>query len=295
MEYVANFMSCDQDPAAWARAREAEGWQVLGCADHLWSGRRPFPHVWVTLATMAAATTTARLATSFANNLLRTPVEFAQASLQLQAVSGGRFEAGLGAAWTRDEIEGAGLRYPGTGERAERYGEAMTVVRRLFDDGACTFTGRHYSIDVPRLGPRPSMGPPPLVASLGGPRTIRLVAPIVDRIELKLISAATRDGALELPKLAEIPEQHLHDLVGLVRAQNPTAPLGVFILCSVGDDDMTRHVSALLGDTFLGRFFGEPAKVADAFRSLAAAGVERVQVSPLTDASFELLAPELFA
>lgn len=294
MEYVANFMSVDRDPLAWARDREAEGWDVLGCADHLWTDRRAYPHVWVTLGAMAAVTTRPRLTSSFANNLFRTPVEFAQASLQMQAVSGGRFEAGLGAAWTREEVEGMGLAYPTPGERAVRYGEAVRIVRALFDEGRCSFTGEHYSVDVAQIGPRPTMGPPPLVASLGGPKTIRLVAPVVDRVELKLISAATRGGQLDIPALASIPEQHLHDLVARVRDQNPSVPLGVFILCSVGDDARTTAVSSMLGDTFLGRFFGDAPKVADALRSLADAGVDRVQVSPFADRCFELLASELF-
>ena len=42
----------------------------------------------------------------FANNLLRSPVEFAQAALTLQRASDGRFEAGLGAGWSREEAEG---------------------------------------------------------------------------------------------------------------------------------------------------------------------------------------------
>ena len=187
MEYVANLLNGDVDPAAWARQREDEGWDVLGCADHLFSPRRAYPHLWVTLATFAAATSRPRLTSSFANNLLRTPVEFAQAALQMQAVSGGRFEAGLGAGWDEVEIAGAGLEYPSAGARAGRYAEAIQIVRQLLDKGACQFHGDFYDIDIPMLGPRVEP-PPPLVASLGGPRTIREIAPLVDRVELKLVS-----------------------------------------------------------------------------------------------------------
>src|SRR3712207_3396712 len=144
MEFLANLMSCDENPAAWARQREIEGWDVLGCADHLFTPARPYPHVWVTLATMAAATSRVRLASSFANNLFRSPVEFAQAALQMQAVSGGRFEAGLGAGWERDEAEGASLSYPPPGARAGRYAEAVQIVRDLLAKGTCSFHGRYY-------------------------------------------------------------------------------------------------------------------------------------------------------
>lgn len=293
MEFVANFMSVGLDPVDWARRRESEGWQVLGVADHFWSGGRAFPHLWVTLGAMAVATSTARLTSSFANNLFRSPVEFAFAAAQMQQVSHGRFEAGLGAGWSRDEAELTGIGYPSPGVRAARYREAVTIVASLLRTGACDVAGEHYRVAVPLFGPRTDP-PPPLVASLGGDRTIREIAPLVDRVELKLISSATRGGALDTAAMAAIPRSHVADLVAKVRAVNPDVPLGVFALCSAGTDARTRATADALGDSFLGGFFGEPAKVADTMHSLAELGIGRVQVSPFTEASFELLAAELF-
>jgi hypothetical protein len=97
-----------------------------------------------------------------------------------------------------------------------------------------------------------------------------------------------------VPKLATVPAAHLDDLVGRVRAANPTAPLGVFILCSAGHDPLTRAMSDALGDGFLGGFFGDAAKVAASLEALGAVGIERVQVSPFTEASFPALAAHLF-
>jgi len=293
VEFIANFMTCDEAPGPWARRREDEGWDLLGCADHFFTSTRPYPHLWVTLATFAAATSKVRLTSSFANNLMRTPVEFAQASLQLQAVSGGRFEAGLGGGWEQAEAEGAGLGYPAPGVRAGRFAEAVQIARRLLRDGCCSFHGAHYDIEVPVIGPRPADGPPPLVASLGGDRTIREIAGHVDRVELKLISAVTRNGRLDLGALAEVPRSHLDELVAKVRAVNPDVPLSVFVLCSVGTDERTAAIEALLGDSFVGGFFGAPGKVAASMHALADAGISRVQVSPFTAESFELLAPHL--
>ena len=293
MEYVATLLNGDVDPAAWARQREDEGWDVLGCADHLFSPRRAYPHVWVTLATFAAATSRPKLTSCFANNLLRTPVEFAQAALQMQAVSGGRFEAGLGAGWDEVEIIGAGLEYPAAGARAGRYAEAIQIVRHLLDKGACQFHGDFYDIDIPMLGPRVEP-PPPLVASLGGPRTIREIAPLVDRVELKLVSPATQGGALDVAALASIPRTHVDELVARVRQVNPTVPLGVMVLCSVGIDERTTAIEHLLGDSFMGGFFGPPEKVATALADLAEAGITRIQLSPFSDASLDALAPLLF-
>jgi hypothetical protein len=78
-----------------------------------------------------------------------------------------------------------------------------------------------------------------------------------------------------------------------VRAVNPTVPLSLFVICSVGDDERTRSIASLLGDTFMGGFFGDPAKVADSIRALGAEGISGVQVSPFNEGAFELLAHEL--
>lgn len=287
-------MDAELDPVEWAQLRESEGWHVLGCADHFFSPTKTYPHVWVTLAAMAGGTSRAKLTTSFANNLFRSPVEFAQASLQMQRISKGRFEAGLGAGWEKAEALGADIDYPEPAIRAERYIEAAHIVRSFFDTGACRFEGKHYDIDVPRLGPIPAEGAPPLVFSLGGPRTIRHIAPIADRVEVKLISQITRDGAVNLPAMASVPESHLHDLVRRIRDVNPTVPLSVFILCSAGNDERTKGVEGLLADSFLGGFYGAPGKVAASMMRLADAGIDRVEVSPFTEASFSLLAKELF-
>ena len=251
MEFGANFNSGDISPAVWARRREDEGWGVLGCADHFFSMRRgAYPHLWVTLATFAAVTTRVGLSSSFANNLLRSPVEFAQASLEMQ------------------------------------------IVRQIFDGGACRFDGRYYHVDLPKLRPQGD-DPPPLVGSLGGPRTIREVGPLVDRIEVNVSSVATRGGALDLDLLARVERTELDALVRGVRAVNPTAPLGMLVLCNVGDDERTRAYEEQMRGSFLGGFFGPPEKVADALRELEELGLSRVQITPFFESSFELLAPYL--
>ena len=117
---------------------------------------------------------------------------------------------------------------------------------------------------------------------------------MVDRVELKLISATTRNGALDMRTFPTIPRSHVDDLVAKVRAVNPTVAIGAFILCAAGTDKTATSTASMLGHSFLGSFFGEPAKVVDSRRSLADAGLDRVQVSPLDEASFALLAAELF-
>lgn len=94
MDYVAH--GGDAGPEGlgrWAAAREAEGvWTGISVPDHLvtLAGTVVWPHVFVALAEVAHATTGLRCYAAFANNLARSPVEFAQASLHLAHMRSGR-------------------------------------------------------------------------------------------------------------------------------------------------------------------------------------------------------------
>ena len=291
LQFVPNYVDIAIDPASWARAREAEGWYGVAVADHLWHRERAYPHLWVSLGAMAASTSRVTLTSSFANNLLRSPVEFAQAAMTMQQASGGRFEAGLGAGWVRAEIEQIGHRYPPPGERVSRYIEAITIARDLLRTRHCTFHGEYYGVDVDILGP--DVPPPPLVASLGGPRSIREVAPLVDRVELKVSSPATRGGELDYAAFSLIDEAHLDSLVEQVRAVRPDVPLGMFLQVGVGDHPRLAQLAEMLGDSWMSSFIGSPASVADALLALESRGIERVQLTPYAPDTFALLAPHL--
>jgi alkanesulfonate monooxygenase SsuD/methylene tetrahydromethanopterin reductase-like flavin-dependent oxidoreductase (luciferase family) len=291
LQFVPNYVDIGIAPATWARAREAEGWHGVAVADHLWHRERAYPHVWVSLGAMAAATTRVMLTSSFANNLIRSPVEFAQAAMTVQQASDGRFEAGLGAGWVRAEIEQIGHRYPPPPERISRYIEAITIAGELLRTRHCTYHGEYYGVDVDILGP--DVVPPPLVASVGGPRSIREVAPLVDRVELKVSSRATRGGELDYAAFQTIDESHLDSLVAQVRAVRTDVPLGMFLQVGVGDHPRLAELSRLLGDSWMGSFIGEAPKVADALLALESRGIERVQLTPYVPETFELLAPYL--
>lgn len=291
MELDAILVSAAPDPAAWARDREAEGWHGVAVADHLVTSSRPYPHLWVAATAAAMATDRVRVTSAFANNLFRSPVEFAHAAVTLAKVSGGRFEAGLGAGWARDEVEAIGATFPTPGERVERYVEALTIVRSLLHEGRCHHRGRWYAVELDTF---PSVEPPPLVGSLGGPRILREAAPLVDRIELKPASRATRDGRLDMAELARVPRSHVAELVERARRHRPDVPLSMFVLCGVAEGEAGRRMGAPFGDDALfGGFFGEPGKVLESILSLGEDGIERVSVSPVNDEGYELLAREM--
>lgn len=293
MEYVSNLMDADADVAEWARRREGQGWQVLSVADHFYSATRPFPHVWVSAAAIASATTHVTVTTAFVNNLLRSPVEVAQAALMMQSVSHGRFELGLGAGWLREEVVAAGMTFPEAADRAGAFVEATTIIRSLLHTGAAQLDGKYYTVDARGLGPL-SNKPPRLVGSVGGPRTVREVTPLLDRVEIKASSHSTRGGALDFAAMATIPDSHLADMVARVRDVRPDIEIGMFVFCNAGTDARTKQLHEALKGSLYGRFFGPVAHLAEGLAWLEDQGVSRTQISPLDDATFDALAPLLF-
>jgi alkanesulfonate monooxygenase SsuD/methylene tetrahydromethanopterin reductase-like flavin-dependent oxidoreductase (luciferase family) len=293
LELVANLASAAPDTVAWARDREAEGYHGVGCSDHLWvggtSGVKPFSHIWVTIATMAAATTRVRLTTAFANNLLRHPIDVAQASMAMQIASGNRFEAGVGAGWARDEIERSGLVYPDGRTRARMFHESVVIVRELLHTGRCRFEGEHYKVDVEVLGPLPDVEVP-LVASVGSPWTMRNITPLVERVELKM-GRSTRDGAIDLGVLASVTEHEVRSMIEIVKDVNPAVSVSllVFVACGTAAEPFERA----FGDSLFGSFVGEPGRVAEGVRSLASWGVDRITLTQWVPGSFEAIAPHL--
>lgn len=286
------------DPGAWAREREDEGWDGVACADHFWLTRAKvtaFGHLWVTLATMAAATRHVRLQPAFANNLFRHPVEFAQASLSMQLVSHGRYEAGLGAGWLRDELDGTGQRFPDGRERARRLREAAIIVRELVSGRPCRFEGEYYRVDVPALGD-PDRMPPPLVASVGSPWTMRHVTPLVDQVELKM-GRSTSGGGLDLAALGSVTIDEVRRMIDTVREAKPGVSVSVLVFVGCGTDAAARApmaaMRAALGDGLYGSMIGEPAAVVARLRGLAELGIDRLQVSQWVPGSFAALAPHL--
>ena len=290
-QFFANLLGSSVEPVAWARQREAEGWDGIGVTDHLWAGTTPFSHWAVTLGQLAEVTERVTLLSCFANNLLRSPVEFAQAALALQRASGGRFEAGLGAGWSREEIEGIGACFPDPAGRAGRYAEAVRVVRELFETGRCSFAGQHYRVEVPVIGPTVDRAPP-IVVSVGGPRTIREVAPLADRVEIAFNAAATRGGDQGVPRMAELGRAHLDDLLERVARAAPDAPRGIFLTIACGDDEVVHRLdrSGALGIAGLA---GPPARVAATVLELADERIDRVQLTPATSSTLALIAEHL--
>ena len=164
---------------AVARTAESLGFDAFFRSDHYLamgsSDGRPGPtDAWVTLAGIARETTRIRLGTLVTSATFRLPGPLAVSVAEVDAMSGGRVELGLGAGWYEAEHTAYGIPFPSVGERFERLDEQLAIITGLWaipDDELFSFEGRHYRVkDSPGL-PKPVQKPgPPIIIGGGGPR-----------------------------------------------------------------------------------------------------------------------------
>ncbi|MBF4162292.1 LLM class F420-dependent oxidoreductase [Nocardioides sp. CBS4Y-1] len=183
-----------------AVAREAErlGFDAFFRSDHylhMSGDGMPGPSdAWTTLAGLARDTSTIRLGTMMTSATFRHPGPLAITVANVDAMSAGRVELGIGAGWFAAEHEKYGIPFPGTGERFDRLEEQLAVITGLWStDGGFSFDGEHYPVtDSPGL-PKPVQrdghagGPPVLIGGMGKKRTPALAAQYADEFNLPFV------------------------------------------------------------------------------------------------------------
>ena len=136
---------------------------------------------WTTLAGIARETTSIRLGTLMTSATFRLPGVLAIQAAQVDQMSGGRVELGLGAGWFETEHTAYGIEFPSGRERFDRFAEQLAIITGLWETPqgrTFDFAGDHYQLsDSPAL-PKPvqSPRPPVLVGGFGKNRTPALAA-----------------------------------------------------------------------------------------------------------------------
>lgn len=176
-----------------AQCAESLGFDGFFRSDHfLTMGGDGLPgptDAWVTLGALARETSSLRLGTLLTSATFRLPGLLAITVAQVDAMSGGRVELGLGAGWYDDEHRAYGIPFPPMRERFERLEEQLRVVRGLWGTPVgerFSFSGRHYTLDDSPALPKPVQHPhPPIIVGGGGPiRTPRLAARFADEFNV---------------------------------------------------------------------------------------------------------------
>ena len=186
-----------EDLLAVARTAEELGYGAFFRSDHyvgmgpgMDMGALPGPtDAWITLAGLARDTSTIRLGTLMTSATFRHPGPLAISVANVDAMSGGRVELGLGAGWFEAEHTAYGIPFPDTRERFDRFEEQLEVVTGLWrtpEGERFSHGGTHYQVtDSPALPkPRQDPHPPVLVGGHGKRRTPELAARFADEFNI---------------------------------------------------------------------------------------------------------------
>lgn len=164
------------DQLAFAKAGERLGFTGFFRSDHYlrMGDGDPFPgptDAWTTLAGLARETTTLRLGTLVSSVTYRTPGILAIQVAQIDAMSNGRVELGLGTGWFEAEHRAYGIPFPA--KRFDLLEEQLELITGLWATPAgerYSFDGAHYSLtDAPAL-PHPVQERIPVIVGGAGPR-----------------------------------------------------------------------------------------------------------------------------
>jgi F420-dependent oxidoreductase-like protein len=272
-----------------AHVVEDGGFDALFRSDHyLTMGGDGLPgptDAWITLAGLARETSRIRLGTLVSSATFRWPGILAITVAQVDAMSGGRIELGLGTGWFEGEHTAYGIPFPPLGERYERLEEQLAILTGLWSTPpgeTYSFAGTHYQlVDSPAL-PKPVQRPhPPLIVGGGGAkRTPRLAATFAD--EFNIPFHGVDDTAAQFARVRAACEAIGRDPATLTFSAAQT------VCCGVDDADVARRAKAIGRDIDQLRAdgaAGTPDQVVERLQALAAAGagVVYLQVLDLDD------------
>ncbi len=275
-----------EDQLAVARCAEEEGFDAFFRSDHyLRMGNAdglPGPtDAWITLAGLARETTSIGLGTLVTSATFRGPGPLAITVAQIDAMSGGRVELGLGAGWYEDEHRAYAIPFPPLKERFERLEEELAIITGLWRTPAgqtFDYDGRHFTVTGSPALPKPVQQPhPPIIVGGGGrQKTPALAARFADEFNTPFLSPA--DATQQYARVDEACEAIDRDPASIRR----TAAL---IVCCGEDDAMVARRAQAVGWSVedLTRFgaCGSPADVAARIKEWGAAGATTVYLQIL--------------
>jgi F420-dependent oxidoreductase-like protein len=285
---------------AVARATEDLGFDAFFRSDHYLkvgdvSGLPGPTDAWVTLAGLARETSRIRLGTLMSPATFRLPGPLAISVAQVDDMSGGRVELGLGTGWYAEEHAAYGIPFPGTQERFDRFEEQLAIITGLWTTPAgktFSFAGSYYTlVDSPAL-PKPAQRPHPpvLIGGLGPRRTPRLAAKYADEYNVfaNLTQTAAAHGRVREACAAAGRE-----------AGSLMYSAAQVVCCGRDEAEVARRAAAIgrdVSDLRANELAGTPAEVVDKIARFAEEGTGRVylQVLDLHDLDhLELIASEV--
>jgi F420-dependent oxidoreductase-like protein len=275
-----------------ARTAESLGFDGYFRSDHylaMSGDGMPGPtDAWVTLAGLARETSTIRLGTMVTAGTFRLPGMLAIQVAQVDQMSGGRVELGLGAGWFEAEHTAYGIPFP-TG-RLARLEEQLAIVTGLLSTplgSTFSYDGKFYSLtDAPAL-PKPTQAPVPIIiGGLGKKRTPALAATYATEFNVPFQTPAVTGAQFERVRAAAGGRE-------LVYSAAITTCVGK------NDAEVTRRAEVIgrtVADLKENGVAGTPSEAVERLAEFAAAGATRLylQIMDMSDLDhLDLIASEV--
>ena len=286
---------------AVARATKELGFDAFFRSDHYLkmgdvSGLPGPTDAWVTLAGLARETSRIRLGTLMSPATFRLPGPLAISVAQVDDMSGGRVELGLGAGWYAQEHAAYGIPFPDAQERFDRFEEQLAIITGLWttpEGKTFSFAGSYYTLvdspALPKTAQRPH--PPVLIGGQGPRRTPRLAAKYADEYNVAFANLAQTAAAYG--RVREACTAAGREAGSLVYSAAQV------VCCGRDEAEVARRAAAIgrdVSDLRANELAGTPAEVVDTIGRFAEEGTGRIylQVLDLHDLDhLELLASEV--
>ncbi|MFE0354353.1 LLM class F420-dependent oxidoreductase [Streptomyces nigra] len=248
---------------------------------------------WITLAGLARETRRIRLGTLMTAATFRLPGVLAIQVAQVDQMSGGRVELGLGAGWFEDEHKAYGIPFPK--EKFGRLEEQLAIVTGLWETKVgetFDFQGKYYTLsDSPAL-PKPAQDRiPVLIGGHGATRTPRLAGRYADEFNMPFASVA--DSERQFGRVRDAVREAGRRPEDLVYSN-------ALVVCVGKDDQEVARRAAAIGrevdELKENGLAGSPAEVVEKIGRYQEAGSQRIylQVLDLHDLDhLELISAEV--
>ncbi|GAB2470875.1 LLM class F420-dependent oxidoreductase [Jatrophihabitans fulvus] len=279
-----------------AKATEDLGYDAFFRSDHYlkMGGVDGLPgpsDAWITLAALARDTSRVRLGTLVTPATFRHPGPLAISVANVDDMSGGRVELGLGAGWFDAEHKAYGIPYPDTKERFDRFAEQLEIIAGLLGTPAgetYSFSGEHYTVtDSPAL-PKPvqSPRPPIILGGAGKKRGAALAARFADEYNVAFSSLEDTKAVLGRVRAAVTEREIVYSAAQTLCLGKDDAEVARRAQAIGREVDEIRGSSAAAGTV---------SEVVDKIGAFGAEGVTRfyLQVLDLADLDHLELATEL--
>jgi F420-dependent oxidoreductase-like protein len=288
---------------AVARAAESSGYGAFFRSDHILkmgsvSGLPGVTDAWTTLAGLARDTSTIRLGTLVTPVTFRHLGDFAVIAAQVDQMSGGRIDIGLGAGWYGAEHQAFGIPFPDVPTRYDLLEDQLAILAGAWSAPSGTtfdYQGKTTSVQIPVDTVRPAQSPrPPIVlGGQAGPKSARLAATYAAEYNTPFVPVdrmkATHD------KIRAACEAAGRDPATMVYS------VALVLCCGETDAEVARRAAAIdreVAELRENGLAGSPQELLDKIGEYAEAGAERfyLQLLDLSDLDhLRLVAAEVMA